>query len=255
MAFLSPISTSMKVRFADEVTRIHNQQHSRPSNIWLPNTQLKQRVTLALPSTAGASSTLGSVLPFLCFGNFFFLQISGLKTLREIQRNRDTGLLSILPFLSLAVNCIIWVIYGILRKDIAVVVPNVSGMILGAYYTYNFTKYCRRYPLPQILVSLVILAAVFILAAVGAVDAIGYIGSALAIALLSSPLATLKTVLKMKNTKAMPRATSIATFLNSLSWTLYGYLVAEDAMIWAPNFLGLCAATLQCFLLVIYPAV
>ena len=60
---------------------------------------------------------------------------------------------------------------------------------------------------------------------------LGSLGCVLAIVLTGSPLATLRTVLKDKSTAALPFITSLAAFCNSASWSLYGLLVANDAMV------------------------
>lgn len=48
------------------------------------------------------------------------------------------------------------------------------------------------------------------------------------------------------------RSPAQATFLNALSWASYGLLVAGDPIIWAPNVLGLAAATVQLGLIAKY---
>jgi uncharacterized protein with PQ loop repeat len=42
---------------------------------------------------------------------------------------------------------------------------------------------------------------------------------------------TLKTVIKDKSTAALPLFTSAAGWLNSCSWSLYGFLVANDPLV------------------------
>ena len=45
-------------------------------------------------------------------------------------------------------------------------------------------------------------------------------------------------VIKDKTASSMPFETSLALSINGLSWTLYGFLVANESSIWFPNFLG-----------------
>ena len=71
---------------------------------------------------------------------------------------------------------------------------------------------------------------------------------------MASPLAVIRTIVRDKNTSAMPFATSLATFLNASTWTGYGLLVAQDPMIWSPNLLGLAAASVQMGLFLKYPS-
>lgn len=51
-----------------------------------------------------------------------------------------------------------------------------------------------------------------------AATAIGLTGCTLAVLMMSSPLAVIKTIVKEKNTSAMPFAISFATLLNATSW-------------------------------------
>jgi len=193
-----------------------------------------------------ALATFLSVFPPLCFG---FLQVSGLKTVKEIQKKKSTGDLSPLPFVSLATNCVVWICYGALRQDMTVLLPNLSGAAFGLYYTYQFYKYSAT-PITNYLAgsAAIMSAALAMAATLPAADAAHYIGltgCALAVILMASPLATLKTVIATRNTSAMPFVTSLATLFNASAWTGYGVLVAHDPIVWGPNALGLVAAGVQ----------
>ena len=83
-------------------------------------------------------------------------------------------------------------------------------------------------------------------------DAVGYMGCALAVAMMSSPLATMRTIVAERRTDSMPLPMTIATFGNALSWTAYGAIVAHNPIVWAPNGLGLVAATAQFGLYAVY---
>jgi hypothetical protein len=50
----------------------------------------------------------------------------------------------------------------------------------------------------------------------------------------------------------MPFLTSLASFFNSLSWTLYGYLIALDPLLWMSSFVGLLLVMFQLCLFIIY---
>jgi hypothetical protein len=57
----------------------------------------------------------------------------------KIKEQKSVGQLSALPFFSLAVNCIVWSLYGLLRKDVTVLFPNFTGMCMGVFYSYIYT--------------------------------------------------------------------------------------------------------------------
>jgi len=177
------------------------------------------------------------------------MQLAGLKAIKTIKENKSVGDLSALPFVSLATNCVVWTAYGALTQDLTVLLPNLSGLAFGLYYTAIFSKY-SHYSLTKFYV-----AAALVVSAVGAFivffpateakQYIGYLGCSLAILLMASPLAALGTVLKTGSTASMPFAQSLATFMNAASWTGYGLLIAHDPVIAGPNMLGLLAAVVQ----------
>jgi hypothetical protein len=72
----------------------------------------------------------------------------------------------------------------------------------------------------------------------------------MSVAMSGSPLVVIQTVLKEKSTASLPFWTSFVTWLNSLSWVLYGYFVAHDNLILMPNCLGLLLGSLQMALFV-----
>lgn len=127
--------------------------------------------------------------------------------------------------------------------------PPRAGLLFGLYYTNEYRKYSEGVLGKYVAGAGAIVAAVgAMLATLPLADAAHYIGltgCTLAVILMGSPLATLKTVIETKNTSAMPFATSLATFFNAASWTGYGFLVANDPMVWGPNTLGLVAACVQ----------
>eukprot|EP00049_Salpingoeca_infusionum_P022473 m.370072 g.370072 ORF g.370072 m.370072 type:complete len:338 (-) comp52081_c0_seq1:214-1227(-) len=182
-----------------------------------------------------------------CF--FLALQISGLASVRQIVKTKSTGGLSMLPFISLFTNCVIWTWYGHLIADPTVLLPNCSGVVLGGAYTLAYLRYSKETQLPLLVGSGAIVSAIsaaaLSLPTETALPIIGYTGDVLAVILMASPLATVKTVLQEKSTRALPFPVSMATFLNAASWTCYGYFVMGDPLIWIPNALGLLASVVQ----------
>jgi solute carrier family 50 protein (sugar transporter) len=68
----------------------------------------------------------------------------------------------------------------------------------------------------------------------------------------ASPLAVVRTVIKDKSTASLPFFTSLVIWFNTTSWLFYGYLVANDVLIWGPNVLGFGLASLQMCLFSVY---
>jgi len=187
-------------------------------------------------------------------GPAFFLGMQGTSVLtaRSILADRSVGVLSPLPFVSLLTNCIIWSYYGLLRKDSTVLVPNAIGVLSGLGCVAAYAKHAPTAPTKLYGGAGLVVLVATMLAAVGNFQLIGLIGCALAVIVMGAPLATLATVVKSKSTAAMPFGTSFMGFLNSLSWSAYGLLVADDVMIYGPNLVGLSLASIQMVLFMLF---
>jgi len=204
-----------------------------------------------MPAVSPAVQSVLAVAGPICF---FGMQIAGLKAIKTIKENKSVGDLSALPFVSLATNCVVWTAYGIFTKDMTVLLPNLSGLAFGLYYTSVFHKYAHYSLFKYYAVALLVVggvgALIYYFPAEEAKQYIGYMGCTLAIILMSSPLAAMGTVLKTKSTASMPFVQSLATFMNATSWTGYGMLIAKDPVLVVPNALGLIAAIIQLSLFV-----
>jgi hypothetical protein len=85
--------------------------------------------------------------------------------------------------------------------------------MFGLYYTYNYNKYTTESMTKYWLGGGAIVGAVggslALLAPATAAHCIGLMGCTLAVILMSSPLATIKTVIETKNTSSMPFVMSL----------------------------------------------
>lgn len=183
---------------------------------------------------------------------FTGMQIASVKTAYGIHKAKDTGDLSPLPFTSLAVNCLVWSLYGLLKKDLTVLIPNVNGIVLGLIGMVTYHKYATNAPKKLYGIGAALCAAAFKLFLDKDTTKIGLIGCSLAVVLCGSPLATLGTVLKDKSTASLPFMNSFTTWLNALCWFSYGILVAHDVMIFGPNGMGLALASIQMLMFMIF---
>jgi uncharacterized protein with PQ loop repeat len=85
--------------------------------------------------------------------------------------------------------------------------------------------------------SVFVIAVALFIASTGSWYNLGLIGCFLAVILMGSPLATLHAVIKEKSTASLPVLTSFANLGNSVSWSLYGALVARDPMVYTLSFM------------------
>ena len=188
-------------------------------------------------------------------GPFFFMgmQISSLKTAITIAKERSVGDLSPIPFLSLLMNGSVWLIYGSVKSDWTILVPNFTAVLTGAVCAslFHINSKATVSPLLYLTVLVVVVSSIY-LGSRSDLHSLGLIGVVLSILLMGSPLATVSIVVREKRTDSMPFTTSLTTFLNCLAWTSYGYLVADDPMLWIPSSIGLILAMFQLALFVVY---
>jgi len=180
------------------------------------------------------------------------MQGGSVLTARGILEDKSVGQLSPLPFVSLLTNCIIWSFYGLLRKDSTVLVPNAIGIVSGLGCVLAYQKHATSFPTTLYAGASLIVLVSTLLAFVGNYNLIGSIGCGLAVVVMGSPLATLKTVIQSRSTAALPFPTSFMGFCNSLSWSAYGLLVANDVMIYGPNLVGLFLSSIQMLLFAVF---
>ena len=112
-----------------------------------------------------------------------------------------------------------------------VYLPNLFGVCISIGCIYAFEMNNTASNLTMYVV--VCLISFFASACAFFEDAtsLGYIGCVLAAALMGAPLATMGTVIREKSTASLPLNPSIMSFFNSVSWSLYGILIAHDFLV------------------------
>jgi solute carrier family 50 protein (sugar transporter) len=181
--------------------------------------------------TAIEHAAISSILSLLGPILFMSVQLSSIYIARSIKRARSTGTLSPMQFISLSLNCSIWLLYGVLMSDFTVIIPNMTGTITGGYCIFIYNKYTHSRPYLALLTLLGILILSIILFILQMEDALGFMGIISSILLMGSPMSTLAVVYREQSTASMPFLTSFTLWLNSISWFLFGIFVAHDSMV------------------------
>jgi solute carrier family 50 protein (sugar transporter) len=114
----------------------------------------------------------------------------------------------------------------------SVTVPNSIGVLAGLICTLIFQAFAEKKPIKEYgaAISAISLATFYFIQKQSC--EVGLLGCILAVILMGSPLATLKTVISSKSTESLPLGTSLVTAANALSWTLSGLLVVDDPMVY-----------------------
>eukprot|EP01084_Bolivina_argentea_P190569 327444_1 len=136
-------------------------------------------------------------------------------------------------FVMLVVNGFVWSCYGILSDQSVILISNASGVILGIIYCAIFYQYCpNKQPMQKLVQgSFAIITILFLFTLYSepefAVNCLGLLGSLSAILLMSSPLAVMNKVIRDETSIYLPIPAVITTFINALSWLLYGVVVKD----------------------------
>lgn len=184
---------------------------------------------------------------------FFGIQYSNLQTALSINQRGSTGSIPLLPFSSLVSNCLCWSYYGSLMKDQTILIPNFTGLFVGAYCVYIFNQNNKAGNKAVELNTHIACASIVVISTIlfflQKTELLGSLGVIMAIFLMYSPLSTLNQVLKTKSTESLVFSTSLVMFMSSLSWTIYG-LYVKDKMVIIPNAIGffLCCIQMGLFL-------
>jgi len=192
-----------------------------------------------------------SLLGPLCF---IGLQMSSLSTAFTIVEKKTADKLSPIPFASLFTNCIIWTLYGFLKLDNTILIPNGLGVFVSIFCLWAYHTNTIHKPIKEYLIVALICGVCFHLVSSKQDQMIGLIGCALSVILSGSPLAVVKTVIIEKSTAALPFWTSLATWMNNVSWILYGYFVTNDKYVYLPSLLGFVLSSIQMMLFLKYPS-
>ena len=154
------------------------------------------------------------------------------QTAFKIQKSKSTMSFSQFPFVTMFVNCCIWIMYALLQSDLTVLVPNCTGLFASIYCLFTYESYSKvDFPIPTYAVSVIIITIGLLFAFAQSSTPIGLMGDVLAVMMMGSPLSVMGTVIKSRSTVSMPFATSLSAWGNGLSWSLYGFFIVHDPLV------------------------
>lgn len=203
-----------------------------------------------------AAGVAGNVFAFVLF-------VSPIPTFIRIIRSQSTEQFSGLPYTYALLNCLICLWYGtpVVSPDLILVFSvNFIGAIFQFVYITIFIVYADQKKKIKMLGLLLGVFAVF-----GAIAStslcifeppqrqifVGYLSVLSLISMFASPLFVINLVIKTRSVEYMPFYLSLATFLMSLSFVVYG-LFECDIFIYVPNGIGAILGVLQLGLYVYY---
>ncbi|XP_012444416.1 bidirectional sugar transporter SWEET2a isoform X1 [Gossypium raimondii] len=196
-----------------------------------------------------AAGIAGNIFAFVLF-------LSSIPTFRRIIRNESTEMVSGMPYIYALLNCLICLWYGMPLVSpgiILVATVNSVGAIFQLIYISVFVVYAEKpmkLKMMGLLISVFATFASIVFVSMRFLDSpsrqlfVGYLSVASLISMFASPLIIIKLVIKTRSVEYMPFSLSLATFLMSLAFFVYG-MFKHDAFIYIPNGIGTGLGTLQ----------
>jgi uncharacterized protein with PQ loop repeat len=181
---------------------------------------------------------------------------SNLVTVWGIYKAGETSGFPIAPYVALFLCGYVWMVYGTLRKDVPVMIDASGGVLAGLVCCGLFAQVSTQ-DLTTWVVLMVASLASITYALVELEDPEWWLGRAAVVtdvALCAAPLVVLPTVLSEHNSASIPLATAVVTAFTSASWVSYGYLVANDPIVWIAAGSGMLSALVQVAAHALWPA-
>lgn len=199
-------------------------------------------------------------LQMLAFFSSIFMQLTSIPTVFKILKKKSTGELDGLAYVMLLYSSFLWLVYGMLIENTAVVLPNFSGLTLGLIYTISYHKYCKSMWLKQKLysyykicglVTFLMYIFIYFMTFEQYVLSAGLLASVSSVINFGAPLSSVREVIKKRDTASIPLEMTLGSLTCSFLWLLYG-LNLRDAFLIIPNLGGFLLGLMQIVLIIIY---
>lgn len=206
---------------------------------------------------------VAKVVKAIAFFTNILLQLSPVRTMREIRRAGSTADLDALPFFTLFFSSLQWSFYasaGLALTGnagmIDVIYANVGGVLLGASYLYSFYHHSdtdKRKGVADMLWAGVCLLAFELLCLVILLPSTflriqGAICAFLNIAVSASPLVAIEDIFRTQSVASMQTDMVVICFSGSCAWATMGFIL-NDMCIALPNCFGIVIGGLQVHLI------
>ncbi|XP_005280706.2 sugar transporter SWEET1 isoform X3 [Chrysemys picta bellii] len=214
------------------------------------------------PALWGSRDSHGQHLAWLGLCSLTNTELSSVRRtdLRQMFQTRSVENIQFLPFLTTDVNNLSWLSYGCLKQDWTLITVNTIGAALQTLYIlvyFYFSPEKRRVLLQSVaLLGVLILGYCYFNLLIPDVAVrlarLGLFCSVFTISMYLSPLADLAKIIRTRSTRCLSFPLTVATFLASASWTLYGFQLS-DLYIMVPNIPGIVTSILRFWLFWQFP--
>jgi len=194
-------------------------------------------------------TVVADVLSLLAMVTSMYLYVVPLSKMKAAWQMKEIGKVPLLPFICMALNSLLWGIYGFAVWNSHVFATAVFGFSFASYYLviYYFLVVDKdEFAHVLMIAALFFIGIVFYLVEHRhqAPYNIGVVASGINILLYGSPAAELPMICRTGNTESMPLGYSFASFVASMFWWAYGIVIDDQFLIW-PNAIGAAFGIMQ----------
>lgn len=206
-------------------------------------------------------------------GNFciitnILLYLSGVQVIRNIMHRGSTHGISILPFLTCAVSCTIWLKYAIIKDDYVLFITNAVGTILEWVYVLIYLMYLptdigQNAPIRRWLtIQIVFMFGILLTCSrpkytdqefLNLTDFLVKVCVFTNICNYMSPLGQALYCYKSKTTENLSLLLNFTYWLQVMAWLMYGFLTGKTVVI-IPNLFGSVLTTFTMSMFFMYPS-
>ncbi|ETB57204.1 hypothetical protein YYC_05016 [Plasmodium yoelii 17X] len=199
-------------------------------------------------------------LKTLSIGSSIFMQLVLLPSVFKILKKKSTGESDGLTYVVLFFSSFLWLVYGILLNNSAIIFPNSVGLLLGLFYSIIYHVNCKNMWLKHKLYSyyktcgsicFMLYIFLYILSYEQYELFVGFIAFVSSIVNFGAPLSYIQTVIKKRNSSLIPLEISIGSLVCSFLWLTYGFIL-KDVFLITPNLCGFVLSILQIALILLY---
>jgi len=216
-------------------------------------------------SVSSAAIVAAKVCPALGFVLSNALYASPVSTLSECKKKGSLGSLNPLPSALMVISTTAWVAYGLSGRNPWIAATNIPGALVAYWQLVTMLPLLPAGPLLSQVQTIVLggAAASLLLSAwlafggfteAARAQAFGMFATVVCVILFASPLSTMATVLKQRNSDSILTPLTLSQCANCALWTTYGVFAAKDVFVWGPNGTGLVLGLAQLALKVLFPS-
>ncbi|ANQ06404.1 Uncharacterized protein PCOAH_00009520 [Plasmodium coatneyi] len=199
-------------------------------------------------------------LKILSIASSLFMQLVLFPSIFKMIRKKTTGEVDGLPYVVLLFSSFLWLVYGMLLNNSAIICPNLIGLVLGSFYSLMYHKYCKNMWLKQKLFSyykicgficFLLYAFLYLLTYEQYELFVGFMAFISSIVNFGAPLSYVQIVIKKKNSSLIPLEIATGSLVCSFLWVTYGFTI-KDGFVIVPNLCGFILSLLQIALILLY---